>query len=207
MAKTPDFKYERNIGEMLAKQRKPDPLPDTGWAKVGISENWEITFEGSWSNVGGSMAPAGHYLSEDGETRSRGVIKGGSEGDIIYTLPEEHLPEYFTPHVVAVQENGNWGVGIVTVETNGDVKFARKIVGFTDISGTMPVASLPAHHTTHELGGSDAIKLDDLSTPDDNTDLNASTSRHGLLLKLSGVSGTYLNGMGQWASVVDGGSP
>jgi hypothetical protein len=39
------------------------------------------------------------------------------------------------------------------------------------------------HKTTHQAGGSDAIKLDDLTTPDDNTDLNASNSRHGLVLK------------------------
>jgi len=40
------------------------------------------------------------------------------------------------------------------------------------------------------------IKLDDLGTPDDNTDLDASASRHGLLPKLSGGSGYYLNGAG-----------
>lgn len=40
-----------------------------------------------------------------------------------------------------------------------------------------------AHHTTHESGGSDAIKLDDLAAPDDNTDLDASAAKHGLMPK------------------------
>jgi hypothetical protein len=40
-----------------------------------------------------------------------------------------------------------------------------------------------AHHTTHESGGGDSIKLDDLAAPDANTDLNATTTKHGLLLK------------------------
>ena len=44
------------------------------------------------------------------------------------------------------------------------------------------------------------IKLDDLSTPDDNSDLNATTGRHGLLRKLSNVSTEYLNGQGNWIS-------
>jgi hypothetical protein len=45
-----------------------------------------------------------------------------------------------------------------------------------------------------------AIKLDDLGTPDDNTDLNASTTAHGLLKKLSGVATEVLNGAGAWIS-------
>jgi hypothetical protein len=44
------------------------------------------------------------------------------------------------------------------------------------------------------------IKLDDLATPDDNTDLNASTTRHGLLRKLSNVSTEVLNGVGSWVT-------
>lgn len=41
-------------------------------------------------------------------------------------------------------------------------------------------------------------KLDDLGTPDDNTDLNASTSAHGLLAKLPNDAAKYLNGVGSW---------
>lgn len=40
-----------------------------------------------------------------------------------------------------------------------------------------------AHAATHHSGGADSIKLDDFAAPDDNTDLNASTSAHGLLVK------------------------
>ena len=56
------------------------------------------------------------------------------------------------------------------------------------------------HATSHQSGGSDAIKLDDLSTPDDNTDLNATTSAHGLLPKLTGQTTNFLRGDGSWAS-------
>lgn len=57
-----------------------------------------------------------------------------------------------------------------------------------------------AHATSHQSGGGDAIKLDDLAAPDDNTDLNATTSAHGLLPKLSNVSTEFLNGVGAWAT-------
>lgn len=43
------------------------------------------------------------------------------------------------------------------------------------------------------------IKLDDFATPDDNTDLNATTTEHGLLRKLDNVVTNFLNGQGGWS--------
>ena len=40
-----------------------------------------------------------------------------------------------------------------------------------------------AHAARHASGGADAIKIDDLAAGDDNTDLNASTTKHGLMQK------------------------
>ena len=58
-----------------------------------------------------------------------------------------------------------------------------------------------AHASSHQSGGADAIKLDDLATPDDNTDLNVSTSAHGLCPKLSGVASDGLKGDGTFGPV------
>lgn len=60
------------------------------------------------------------------------------------------------------------------------------------------------HASSHQSGGSDAIKLDDLSAPDDNTDLDASTTKHGLLPKLANDSAKFLNGVGSWAVPASG---
>jgi hypothetical protein len=68
------------------------------------------------------------------------------------------------------------------------------IVDAIVISGVVP------HHTTHEQGGTDAIKLDDLATPDDNTDLNATILLHGLLRKLDGSASHFLDGTGNWST-------
>jgi len=70
--------------------------------------------------------------------------------------------------------------------------------------GNLP---LPTHHTTHESGGGDAIKLDDLAAPDDNTDLNATTSAHGLLSKLPGGTTNFLRADGSWAAPPGGTDP
>ncbi len=77
-----------------------------------------------------------------------------------------------------------------------------KIFGDLEATGvaTLPGLIIPAHATSHESGGADPIQLDDLAAPSDNTDLNASTSLHGLLRKLSGVSTEYLGGDGAWST-------
>jgi hypothetical protein len=53
--------------------------------------------------------------------------------------------------------------------------------------------------TALEFAAQSALKLDDFGAPDDNTDLNASTSAHGLLKKLSNVATEFLNGQGSFA--------
>jgi hypothetical protein len=62
-----------------------------------------------------------------------------------------------------------------------------------------------SHNTSHQSGGGDAIKLDDLAAPDDNTDLDATVSAHGLLPKLGGGTTNYLRADGTWAAPPGGG--
>jgi hypothetical protein len=57
-----------------------------------------------------------------------------------------------------------------------------------------------AHASTHEAGGSDPIPLDALAAPADVTTLDASTTAHGLLRKLSGTATQYLDGSGAWST-------
>ncbi len=61
------------------------------------------------------------------------------------------------------------------------------------------------HATQHKSGGADAIKLDELAAPTDVTTLNASTTAHGLLKKLSNVATEYMDGTGAWSVPAGGG--
>jgi hypothetical protein len=66
-------------------------------------------------------------------------------------------------------------------------------------------ATLGVIASLFQSGGAQAIKLDDLAAPDDNTDLNASTSAHGLLKKLPNVATQYLDGTGAFSTPASGG--
>jgi hypothetical protein len=68
------------------------------------------------------------------------------------------------------------------------------------LSGLLADAQTPlAHATSHKSGGTDAVKLDELAAPTDVATLNASTSAHGLLKKLSNIATEFMNGQGAWA--------
>lgn len=58
-----------------------------------------------------------------------------------------------------------------------------------------------AHAATHKSGGSDAIKLDELAVTTDVTTLNATSSGHGLLPKLSGTTSTFFRGDGTYSGL------
>ena len=60
-----------------------------------------------------------------------------------------------------------------------------------------------SHASTHQSGGGDAIKLDDLATPDDNTDLNVSTSAHGLCPKAPDDAKQVLLGDASFGDIPD----
>ncbi len=50
-------------------------------------------------------------------------------------------------------------------------------------AGSRVVQNPKLHAADHASGGSDTVKLDDLAAPDDNTDLDASPTKHGLFPK------------------------
>ncbi len=118
MAKTPDFKITKTPADLISNLRKPPILPETGWWNIGEDEPYEIPFEGSWGNSGDPFAPASWYLSEDGESRLRGVVDGGDEGDVIFYLPEEMWPEYKQFFACSVVDGGTANI---SVDTDGAV--------------------------------------------------------------------------------------
>ncbi len=84
--------------------------------------------------------------------------------------------------------------------TNGVTKAPTHDAVF-DVKTTADAATTSAEATALAK----LVKLDDFATPDDNTDLNASTTRHGLLKKLDNVATNFLNGQGNFAVPAGGG--
>jgi len=58
----------------------------------------------------------------------------------------------------------------------------------------------PSHQADHNSGGADPLRLDDLNAPEDNTDLDFSTSLHGLVPKGTNT-GDFLKDDGAWTTL------
>lgn len=113
-------------------------------------------------------------------------------------------------------------------QLNGsDLEFKSFVAGSNRISVTsntndLTINAVEANFTLSNIGGtlgnskiSDLAyskltgtppKLDDLSTPDDNTDLDSTTLRHGLLPKLGGGTTNFLRADGTWSTPPGSGS-
>lgn len=126
MAKTPGFKITKTTSDMLAQNRKPPILPETGWWKVGASEAQLIAFQNGWGNATNAsidFAPLRYYLSEDGEVRLHGHISGGSVGTIIFNLPPEARPEFDEQFICPLSDGS--GHATITVRANGEVELVN----------------------------------------------------------------------------------
>lgn len=126
------------------------------------------------------------------------TIQEGTPVDSLADLTESDVPvceiEYAPLGYVALYE------GQTALGTTSSDPGVRMLLWGNGKYRTLP----EPHHTTHEEGGDDEIKLDDLATPDDNTDLDATDSVHGLLPKLSGDDTQFLDGTGNWTTPAGG---
>ena len=132
----------------------------------------------------------GSFHQSDGSTWTQ-VFPPGAASDIKAKVTINDTTTDFLNSKLVV------GSGITkTVNSPG----ANEQLSFAHDSGVLPDAHhAQLHQAAHNSAGGDALKLDDLATPDDNTDLNASATRHGLLSKLPGGTTNFLREDGTWS--------
>lgn|SRR5574338_434057 len=111
--KSPDFKRNETLSDIISDIRKPKREVDTAFYKVGASEAYQIPFENSWGNNGATdQDDAQWYLDDGGETRLKGVVIGGSVGTTMFTLPEENRPKGVQTFTCAIIGGGSANVAV-----------------------------------------------------------------------------------------------
>jgi hypothetical protein len=127
------------------------------------------------------------------------ILSSGGGGG--HTIQDEGTPltaranlNFVGSGVAATDDAGN-NATVVTISAGGaavaDIGSTAETVGGSVDNGTAITASRSDHK--HAITNP---KLDDLATPDDNTDLNANTTNHGLLLKATAPAANELNVVG-----------
>lgn len=158
---------------------------------------------GSNDKVGIDSGATANYIgadSSDGVLRTDSSLDYADGGDYVtlslnstlktnYDNAATHTGLTNNPHSTDI---GNLGSGTLA-ELNAVVTDAT-------LDGSSDTRTPASHNSSHQLGGADAIKLDDLATPDDNTNLDSTTGQHGLLPKLGGGTTNFLRADGTWAT-------
>ena len=138
------------------------------------------------------------------------VVGVNRAGTVTITLPTDQVRPGRTYTVK--DESGAAASNNITVATEGSETIdgsatdtiAEDYGGKTYYSDganwfTLPLLANGAHQALHNSGGADAIKLDDLAAPEDNTDLDFSTSLHGLVPKGTNTV-DFLKDDGTWSA-------
>lgn len=109
MSKSKDLSIDKTIGDVISSIRKPKLQPETGWWIIGPAPNFprDVVFEGSWDHTDINTWPVSWYQSHHGEVRLRGKALGGTEGTVIFYLPEEDRPENEETFIVNVGDDGS----------------------------------------------------------------------------------------------------
>lgn len=116
------------------------------------------------------------------------------------------IPSSFTPSLHAVSHHSG-GTDALTLGSIAGTIGNAKIddLAYNKLTG-VPTSFTPSTHAaTHNNAGTDVIHLDTIGSGTDIITNNASTTKHGLLPKLSNVATQYLNGTGGWTTPPDTG--
>jgi len=140
----------------------------------------------------------------------------GSDGQVLTVDPTTHLLVWATPTGGGAPTTADYLVGTADAGLSNEIVVGTSPGG--ELGGTWASPTVDATHSgsahhaeshasRHAAAGADAVKLDDLAAPDDNTDLNVSSSAHGLMSKLPGGGTNFFREDGTWAAPSGSGAP
>lgn len=156
-----------------------------------IADNALVTVDDADAASGDycKLTASGLQGRDAGEVRADINVADGA--DVTADNPPQAHDLGGAKHNAATLAELNAKVSDATLDDSGDSRAPSGAAG-GGLGGTYPNPTV------------DAIKLDDAAAPDDNTDLNASTTKHGLLKKLDDDDTHYLDGKGAWTAPAGG---
>ena len=138
---------------------------------------------GTWTEYTGSTGSA-NAVESSGAMTSGNIVQFASTGGVI----------------------SDGGIAVTDLIDKGDYTTSHCILATTGTSGSVAAISAATGTILGRATGtvaflaSTSYKIDDFGAGDDNTDLNASTSAHGLLPKRDGTATNFLSGAGTWGT-------
>jgi hypothetical protein len=166
--------------------------------KLSGNSSQFLNGQGSWSVPTGGSGGSG---SAGGD-----MYKSAYDPDLDNKVENADNADFATNSGSSGYATNSGSSGYATTSGSTPTAGSAGSVPWTGVSGKPIEFSPSAHAPTHTSSGSDPIKLDDLAAPDNNTDLDATITTHGLLKRLDGSTAHFLRGDGSWATPPASGS-
>jgi hypothetical protein len=173
--------------------------------RQGSGAPWLVTWPGSVAWVGGS-APTLETAVNAWNWVTLITLDGGTVwfGEAVTASGGGGGAPTTADYLVGTAQGGLSAEIVVGTTPNGELGGTWGAIT-VDATHSGSAHHTESHQSRHNEAGADELKLDDLGIPDDNTDLNASTSAHGLLPKLAGGTTSFLRADGTYAVPGSGG--
>jgi len=177
-------------------------VSDIALDSMSADDGSSFTINNDWTNTGNTIADLGSVTTVDinAGTVDGVVISSGSISGGLTWLAAQNLNNQALTNINV--DSGSIDGTVIGANSATAGTFTSLSVSGGNITnvGNVDGVDVSDHSDRHEDGGADAIKLDDLASPEDNTDLDATTVAHGLLPKLDDDSSHYLDGQGSWTT-------
>lgn len=106
--------YEHRLPRVSTSRQNVSFTPE-GWRQVGATG--EPAFQNSWVNYSAGYQTAAFYKDKSGRVHLRGLVKSGTDGTVIFTLPVGYRPEAISLHTTL----SNNAVARVDITSTGNV--------------------------------------------------------------------------------------
>lgn len=203
------------IGEVWAYLRSLYTSTNTAWNDAILDINTAISAVSlEWGSIGGTLSDQTDLQTaldgKMGTTTGTGFVHITSGAKDAAAKLVENADVHASAAIVESKLSLNYATHANTNDPSSDQKAALTGTSGTPSSSNKYVTNDDARNTNvrhpdahadhHVSGGSDSIKLDDLASPDNNTDLDVSTSAHGLCPKAPNDTSKFLRGDGTWSA-------
>jgi hypothetical protein len=236
-----DTDLDATFEATFSKVADIDDTPVNGVVNAPISSNWAYDHSVATTGIHGAGTSTIAKLSDITATKIDDLTAGDDNTDLNASTAKHGLfPKLPAASGKFLKDDMTWDSPAGGAHTQNTDTILLKSAGTTLIDGgtlkvnlavdgsiTVDGVDISAHTaavtgihgagtgTIATLANIAATKLDDLTAPDDNTDLNASTAKHGLVIKAVAPAASILNVVGIangetiWAakSIFDGTAP
>lgn len=110
-------------GDITAEGISWNPWKEILTQDSSLTESWKTaTLQNGWQNYGGSFAPARYRKDRDGTVYLGGLVKGGPQNSVIFTLPVGYRPAYSLIFAtMAYSSTTGKQLGRIAIKSNGEV--------------------------------------------------------------------------------------